>query len=311
LRVIAAARQQNRARMRSLRPARVRAPWRSRVRRSLQVQKIDSIRWADRREVRFGCAFVFAAGSEDRGVELGDLGGELAAGVALVAEQDFAAVTAAAVQQYQGDVAFVGLGGCELQCSWGAVGRDDRVQPKSPEVAGMRRAPAVVGGVAQRGAFDGLAAAGALLRSGVDERQIVIEPGALTRENRHQPLQCVRQAATTFEVPRLLGQHGEQMRQPLAGDREKPTVRRDPHDRLSDTQRDDLRVCDSSRSVVVPFGQEIVGRDEHGREQQVEVGVHRGLQGRRCGLSTADFDPAALYSSKPLTNTATAVESLI
>ena len=30
-----------------------------------------------------------------------------------------------------------------------------------------------------------------------------------------------------------------------------------------------------------PLGQEIVGRGEHGREQQVEVGEHRGPPGRR------------------------------
>ena len=28
---------------------------------------------------------------------------------------------------------------------------------------------------------------------------------------------------------------------------------------------------------LLPFGQEIVSRDEHGSKQQVEVGVHRGL----------------------------------
>ena len=57
--------------MRSLRPGRVRAPWRSRVRRSLQVQKIDLDALADRREVGPVAGFVFAARSDDRGVELG------------------------------------------------------------------------------------------------------------------------------------------------------------------------------------------------------------------------------------------------
>jgi len=56
------------------------------------------------------------------------------------------------------------------------------------------------------------------------------------------------------------------------------------------------------------FRQEIVGRDEHGREQQVEVGVHRGPLGSAMPMSTADFDPAA---PKPSTNTATAAESTI
>jgi hypothetical protein len=94
----------------------------------------------------------------------------------------------------------------------------------------------------------------------------------------------------------------------LGRDREEPSIRRDPHDRLRHAQRDDLRVCDPSSGVVLPLGQEIVGRDEHGREQQVEVGVHRGPHRSAMQLNTADFDPAA---PKPSTNTAPAVESLI
>ena len=65
------------------------------------------------------------------------------------------------------------------------------------------------------------------------------------------------------------------------------------------------------RGVPGSLGQEIVGRDEHGREQQVEVGVHRGPQGRRCDMSTADFDPAASVFLANHTNTTTAVESII
>ena len=83
------------------------------------------------------------------------------------------------------------------------------------------------------------------------------------------------------------------MVQPLRSDRQKAAIGRDSHDRLRDAELDDLRVCDAMRGVVLPLRQEIVSRDENGREQQVEVGVHRGLQGRRCVLSTADFDPAA------------------
>jgi hypothetical protein len=90
--------------------------------------------------------------------------------------------------------------------------------------------------------------------------------------------------------------------QPLCRDRQEPAVGRNSHDRLRDTERDDLRVCDPSRSVPCSLGQEIVGRDEHGREQQVEVGVHRGPLGSAMPMSTADFDPAALYSSKTAIN---------
>jgi hypothetical protein len=76
------------------------------------------------------------------------------------------------------------------------------------------------------------------------------------------------------------------MVQPLRSDRQKAAIGRDSHDRLRDAERDDLRVCGATRGVVLPLRQEIVSRDENGREQQVEVGVHRGLQGRRCELVT-------------------------
>jgi hypothetical protein len=181
------------------------------------------------------------------------------------------------------------------------------VQTEPPEEAGVRATVPIVRGVCELGAFDRLTGAGALHRGRVDQQQIVMKSGALAREDAHQPLQRVRQLAPAFEVPGLFGQAREQVRKPLARHGEKPPIRRDPHDRLRHAQRDDLRICDPSSGVVLPLGQEIVGRDEHGSEQQVEVGVHRGLQGRRCVLSTADFDPAA---HKP-SNTAPAAESII
>jgi hypothetical protein len=51
--------------------------------------------------------FVLAARTRDRRAEHGRVVGELAAGVALVAEQRFAAVAAATRQQLQANFAFV------------------------------------------------------------------------------------------------------------------------------------------------------------------------------------------------------------
>ena len=42
-------------------------------------------------------------------------------------------------------------------------------------------------------------------------------------------------------------------------------------------ERDDLRVCDPAPAVSWLLRQEIVGRAINGREESVEVGVHRGL----------------------------------
>jgi hypothetical protein len=106
---------------------------------------------ADRREVRAVAGLVFAARSDERGAAVGDLGGELAAGVALVAEQCFVAVAVGAVEEFEADFAFVDLRRGELQRSRGAVGGEDRVQPKAPEEPGVRAAIAVVRGVGEGG----------------------------------------------------------------------------------------------------------------------------------------------------------------
>jgi hypothetical protein len=183
------------------------------------------------------------------------------------------------------------------------------MQPESPEVAGMRRAPAVIGGVAQRAALDRLAAAGALHRGRVEQQQILLEPRSVAGEHAHQPLQRVRRPAAAFEVPGLLRQLGEQAADAFARDREKSPIGRDPHDRPRHAQRDELRVCDSSNSVGLPFRQEIAGRDEHGPEQQLEAGVHRGTFRSAMRLSTADLGPAARFSVQTPPNTATTVKS--
>jgi hypothetical protein len=101
------------------------------------------------------------------------------------------------------------------------------------------------------------------------------------------------------------------MTQAFGGDRQEPPVRRDAHDRLRESQRDDLRIGHSSHHVLGALGQEIVGRHKNGREQQVEVGVHRDSFGSAMRLSTADFDPAAYFSWKTPTTTADTVESII
>jgi hypothetical protein len=72
---------------------------------------------ADRREVRAVTGFVFAARADERGIALADLGGEVSPGVALVAQQRFAAVAADAVQKHEADFALVDLRRDEFQCS--------------------------------------------------------------------------------------------------------------------------------------------------------------------------------------------------
>jgi hypothetical protein len=287
-------------------PSRVRAPWRSRVSRSLQVQKIDSIRC--RIGARWGplSGLVFAAGPDDRGVEFADSFGERAAGVALVAEHCFAAAALAAGEQFESELSLVALGRGQRERSRGAVWSEDRVEPEAPEVAGVRRAVAVVGSISELGTLDGLAAAGALDRGRVDQQQLIVVAGALARKHAHQPLDRVRELTAALEVTRLRGQPRKQMPKALAGALEEAPVAGDPHDRLGDTERDDLRVCDDPAGVPWRFRQEIVRRAVNGDAESVEVGVHRGLLVDGA-FSTADFGLSATNPS----NTVTAVESTI
>src|ERR1700685_378313 len=267
---------------------------------------LDSL--AYRCEVWASAGLVFAAGSDDRGVQLADLLSELAPGVALIVDQGLSAVAPTTLEELQGDLALVALGGCQGERPGCAVGGEDRVQPETPEEPGMAGAIPVVGGISELGTLDRLAAAGAFHRGRVDEQQIVVESGALGCEDLHQPLQRVREFAPPLEVAGLSRQPREQAAQALGSDRQKPAVGRDAHDRLGDAERDDLRVCDASLGVPRPLGQEIVSRDINGSEQQVEVGVHRGPLWSAMLQSTADFDPAAY---KPARSTANAVESII
>jgi hypothetical protein len=97
------------------------------------------------------------------------------------------------------------------------------------------------------------------------------------------------------------------MRQPTGRHGEELAIGGDVHDRLGDGERDDLRIGHAAPGVSPPPRQEIVGRGEHGSEQQVEVGEHRGPPGSTARIGTADFDPLPSGSY----STTAVVESLI
>jgi hypothetical protein len=128
------------------------------------------------------------------------------------------------------------------------------------------------------------------------------------REHRSQPLDLFGHSGAALPVARLLGQLREQMPQPRGRDRQELAVRRDIHHRLGDRERDDLRIGHASPRVLCPIGQEIVSRGEHGREEQVEVGEHRGPLGRRRALGTDRLRPPL---TQPLSTTPPTVESII
>jgi hypothetical protein len=86
---------------------------------------------------------------DDRGVELTDRDSELAPGIALVADDDLPTVSACPFEQLDSDLALVALGRGEGKGPGSAIGREEAVQAKAPEEAGMRCAVAVAGGVGE------------------------------------------------------------------------------------------------------------------------------------------------------------------
>jgi len=91
-------------------------------------------------------------------------------------------------------------------------------------------------------------------------------------------------------VQRVLAwQVRKQVPELAAGGAQEAAVARDPHQHLRDTEGDHLRVGQLTAGVTRTLGQEIVGRAVDTDAEQVEVGVHRGLQVDGAA-STAGFD---------------------
>ena len=243
--------------MRVVRPCRVRAPWRSRVRRSLQVWKIDSIRCRIGARCRLLAGFVFALRPDDRGVELGGGVFEVAAGVVFVAEHEQRArrvgSAASRVRQTSRSVA---LGEVRIERAWGAVQGEQAVQAEAPEEAAVDGAAAVVGGVSELAA---LASSRRCART---------RPGSSRRAPGRRGSPGCRLANTSINdsivsaqtLPALADSQagsassGNRCASCLRAILEKPRIGRDPHDRLRDAERDDLRVCQHPPRVVPRAG---------------------------------------------------------
>jgi len=88
---------------------------------------------ADRREVRSSAGLVFAAWSDDRGLQVAGRLRELFAGVALIADHGHCPSPVRAGEQLERDLALVALGGRQgdrSRCAvWGAQG----MQPETPK----------------------------------------------------------------------------------------------------------------------------------------------------------------------------------
>ena len=127
--------------------------------------RLDAL--ADRREVGASSVLVFAPRAGDRGVQICGGGLEVAAGVALVADDGQVSVTVDAFKQAQADVALADLGAGERERARRAVGGEEAVEAKAPEVAAVAGGVAVIGGVGELAAPGCLDRAGALHRGSV------------------------------------------------------------------------------------------------------------------------------------------------
>lgn len=87
-------------------------------------------------------------------------------------------------------------------------------------------------GVGELGATSRLDRAPTLHRDRVEQYELVVEAGALEGEYATEPVDRLGQPAPALVVARLLGQLGEQVREPPPGDRQKAAVGGDPHDGL-------------------------------------------------------------------------------
>src|SRR5215212_1713200 len=118
-------------------------------------------------------SLVAAGGASDGGAEGGDGGGELLAGVALVADDRLAAAQAPG-QQRQRDLAFGAVGWGECRCSRGAVGAAEKVQAHPPEPAGVAARVAVTAAVGELRAAGGVDRSATLDRGRVEQDEVVV-----------------------------------------------------------------------------------------------------------------------------------------
>src|SRR5680860_186375 len=127
--------------------------------------RLDAL--ADQGQVRSAAGLIAPRRSHDRGPQSIDGVREGAPGIALVAHEDPPLTALEARDELPPDLALIALGAAERERPRGAVGGEDGVQPKAPEVAAVAGAVAVVGGIGQSRAAHRLAAAGALHPGGV------------------------------------------------------------------------------------------------------------------------------------------------
>jgi hypothetical protein len=142
---------------------------------------------------------------------------ELAAGVALVADHQLAAVQTE-FEQAQRDIALLLVGRRQDRGPRGAIRRGQQMQSHAPKPAAMATAEVVRTGRRELRAARGLNRAATRHRRRVDQHHVVDIARRVVREHRRQPLDRLAQSQPPLPIARLLGQLRDQGAQTLPGD---------------------------------------------------------------------------------------------
>src|SRR5690606_25263637 len=116
--------------------------------------------------------------AHDEHAERRGVASEVPASVALVADEDRAALAPEAPEQLQGDLALAAGRIGEREGTRRAVGSGEQVAAEAPVPARVAAAVAVAGGIGELRAFGRLAALGAGHRGRVDEQEVIVEARA-------------------------------------------------------------------------------------------------------------------------------------
>src|SRR5439155_10558045 len=206
------------------------------------VDRLDPL--ADPAELAEAWLLVLAVGADELRIERGDDPLELLAGEALVGDDDLLAgeqpFAARLLEHRCRDLALALVRWRQAEGDRHPLGRAEQVQPQTPEVARVRSAVAVSRPARELGALDGLPGGPAGHRGGVQQPQPLAErrrdPGQMP--DRQADLRS--EGSQALVVARLLGDIGEQVRKPPAGEAQKPTLGRAMQEHLSDRERNEL-----------------------------------------------------------------------
>src|SRR6266571_994774 len=189
---------------------------------------------------------VLAIGTKELGSAIGHPALELGAGEALVGD-DGEAGERDPLEHLARDLSLGSICRGELEGDRGPVARAEQIEAKAPEVARVRAAVAVGCDPRELGASNRLARGRAGDRGRIEQPQLIAPLRRAEGEVVDRSLDLWGERAQTLVVARLTWQVGEQVREPVAGERQKLAVVRQSHEDLGDRQRDELGVRDPQR----------------------------------------------------------------